>query len=265
MGVFYQTGKHATIRPAQQYNIPSPAVLRSVHLTSSPVQDARRVLPKGLLAKLQRHCTGLVYVPSPPRGNAHREMVLRLHTSGMSVRNVAQYTRLSVKWVRHIVEGADSVPPPKRISRFLRLVPPDLVGQVQQYAVGRLYIPTRQTNKTGRTKRIEQLLDQGLSVAEVAVRIKLSQRQVYRLKKVWSENAWRREMGKQGQKSQHEDSMRDERFESRAAAKLCRGCGRPIVGRSKNYCDLCRTIEGGSDVEVIVPTSIPLVSFDPRF
>ena len=234
-------------------------------MTSSPVQDARRVLPKGLLAKLQRHCTGLVYVPSPPRGSAHREMVLRLHTSGMSVRNVAQYTRLSAKWVRHIVEGADSVPSPKRTSRFLQLVPPDLVGQVQQYAVGRLYIPTRQTKKTGRTKRIEHLLDQGLSVAEVAVRVKLYHRQVYRLKKAWSDNAWRREMGKQGQQSQHDNPMCDEPFESRAAAKLCRGCGRPVVGRSKNYCDLCRTIEGGSDVEVIAPTSIPLVSFDPRF
>lgn len=217
------------------------------------------------MAKLQRHCTGLVYVPSPPRGNAHREMVLRLHASGMSVRNVAQYARLSAKWVRHIVEGADSSPSPKRTSRFLQLVPPALVGQVQQYAVGRLYIPTRQTKKTGRTKRIEQLLNQGFSVAEVADRVKLSQRQVYRLKKVWSDNAWRREMGKQGRKSQHANPMRDEPFESCAAAKLCRGCGRPIVGRSKNYCGLCRTIEGGSDVEVIVPTSIPLVSFDPRF
>lgn len=234
-------------------------------MTASFAQDARRVLPQSLLAKLQKHCTGLVYVPSPPRDNARREMVLRLHASGMSAKNVAQYTRLSVKWVRHIVEGADSVPSPKRKSRFLRLVPPDLVGQVQQYAVGRLYIPTRQAKKTGRTKRIEQMLDQGLSVAEVAVRVKLSQRQVYRLKKVWSDNAWRREMGKPGQKSQHENPMCDEPFESRTAAKLCRGCGRPIVGRSKNYCDLCRTIEGGSDVEVIVPTSIPLVSFDPRF
>lgn len=234
-------------------------------MIASSAQDARKVLPKGLLAKLQRHCTGLVYVPSPPRDNTRREMVLRLHASGMSVRNVAQYTRLSAKWVRHIVEGADSVPSPKRTSRFLQLVPPDLVGQVQQYAVGRLYIPTRQTKKTGKTKRIERFFDQGLSVAEVAVRVKLSQRQVYRLKKAWSENAWRREMGKQGQKSQHENSMCNEPFESRAAAKLCRGCGRPLVGQSKNYCNLCRNIDGGVDGEVIVPTSIPLVSFDPRF
>ena len=234
-------------------------------MTASAVQDARGVLPKGLFAKLQRYCTGLVYVPSPPRGNARRATVLRLHASGMSVEGMAQYTRLSAKWVRHIVEGAYSVPSPRRTSRFLRLVPPDLVQQVQQYAVGRLYIPTRQTKKTLRTKRIEQLLDQGLSVAEVAVRVKLSQRQVYRLKKVWSDNAWRREMGKQGQKSQHENPMCDEPFESRAATKLCRGCGRPIVGQSKNYCDLCRTIDGDSDGDVIVPTSIPLVSFDPRF
>lgn len=72
-------------------------------------------------------------------------------------------------------------------------------------------------------------------------------------------------MGKAYQQSQREDPIHDELLESRAAAKLCRGCGRPVVGQRANYCDLCRTIEGDSDREVIVVTKLPFVTFDPRF
>lgn len=216
-------------------------------MTSSVVHDARSVLPKALLTKLQRHCTGLVYVPSPARGDTRRGMVLRLSASGSSVESIARLTCLSAKWVRHIVEDADSVVSPRRPSRFLRLVPPDLVQQVQQYAVGRLYIPTRRRKKTGRAKRVEQLLDQGLSVPEIAVRVKLSQRQVYRLKKAWSANACLREMGTQGEKSRHKQPMRTQPIESRRAMKLCRGCGRPMPVRSKTHCDLCSRIEGVSE------------------
>ena len=234
-------------------------------MTTSPVQDARKVLPKGLFAKLQRHCTGLVYVPAPPRSNNRREMVLRLHKAGMTAGHIACATRLSAKWVRHIVEGADLERSSKPVSKFLRLVPLDIVQQVQQHAIGRLYIPPRQTKKTGKTKRIERLFDEGLSVAEIAGRMSLSERQVYRLKKAWSENAWRREVGKTDQQSQHENPIRDGLLQSHAAAKLCRGCGRPVVGQRANYCDLCRTIEGGSDGEVIVLQNMPLAKFDPRF
>ena len=242
-----------------------PAYEGASHLVTSPVQDARRVLPKGLLAKLRKHCTGLVYVPVPPRDSVRHEMVLRLRASGMSVRSIAQSTGLSTKSVRRIIEGTDSVPSTRPTSRFLRLVPPDLVPQIQRHVVGRLYIPPRQTKKTGRTRRVGRLLDEGLSVAEIAGRVKLSERQVYRLKKAWSENAWRREMGQTGQQSRRENPENDELPGPRAAVKLCRGCGRPIVGRGATHCELCRTIEGGSDGEVIALTKMPFATFDPKF
>ena len=229
------------------------------------VMNARDVLPKALLSKLQLHCTGFVYVPSPSKENIRRDTALRLHQSGKSVEQIAHATGFSIRWVRCIVADTQSNRTSRPVSRFLKLVPHDLVGQVQQYVVGRLYIPLRKTRKTGNTKRVERLFDQGLHVAEIAHRTKLSERQVYRLKKVWLEDAWRREMDNADQQSKREHIMNGEASKSYTSLKKCPGCGRQVVEPGATYCDICENIKGDVDGNVIVLSDFPFASFDPKF
>ena len=240
----------------------------STCLTTTKTTDAREVLPKGLFTKLRKHCTGLVYVPSPQRDNARRKTVSKLHASGASVTSIARSTGYSAKWVRHIVASADagnSGSSSQSTSKFLQLVPPDLVEQVQQYTIGRLYIPPRRRRKTGKAKRVEQLLDQGLSVAEVATQAKLSQRQVYRLKKTWSANLWRRQLGEPVQRGQQDVPVHHEPAKPASMWRQCRGCGRHVLAPGQNYCSLCRTVVDRADGDVIVLTNLPFASLDGDF
>lgn len=233
-----------------------------LRLSTNSIRDAREVLPKDLLVKLQRHCSGVVYVPAQRKENYRHEMVLRLHRSGVSQKQISRDTGYSARWVRHIVAGNDSDRSPRLTSKLYRLVPPDLIGQVQQYAVGRLYVPPRRSKKTSRTKRIEKLFDEGLPAAEIALRMKLSKRQVYRLKKDWSSNSWRREMDNAPGQSQQPNSASDEPFKSRTALKKCPGCGRYVVERGATYCDICKYIKGDDvDGNVIVIDRIPFAAF----
>ena len=57
---------------------------RSLRLPASYIRDAREVLPKDLLVKLQRHCSGLVYVPAQRKENDRRERVLRACKENLS-------------------------------------------------------------------------------------------------------------------------------------------------------------------------------------
>lgn len=226
--------------------------------------NAKDVLPNAILSKLQRHCTGFVYVPSPPKENSSHDRVLRLHQSGKSVKQISHATGFSGRWVRYIVASTQSDRSSRPVSRFLKLVPPDLVGQVQQYVAGHLYIPTRQRKKTSNTKRLERLFDQGLSAAEIAPRIRLSERQVYRLKKVWMDDAWRRR-DKADKQSKREHAAAGEKIQPSTLLKKCPGCGRQVVGRGATYCDICKNIKGDVDGNIIVLTDFPFATLDRKF
>ena len=191
--------------------------------------------------------------------------MLILHQSGKSVEQIALATGFSTRWVRYIVAGIQSEQTSRPVSKFLKLVPPDLVQQVQQYVVGRLYIPPRKTKKIGNTKRIDRLFDQGLPVAEIVNRTKLSERQVYRLKKAWMDDAWRREMDNAGQKSNREHKANVEPSIPHTSIKKCPGCGRHVVERGATYCDICENIKGDVDGNVIVLSDFPFAAFDPKF
>ena len=231
-------------------------------MPTSSITDAREVLPKDLLAKLQRHCSGVVYIPAQRKENDRRERVLRLHQSGVSPKLISQYTGYSTRWVRHIVAGNDSDRSSRQPSKLHQLVPPDLIGQVQQHVVGRLYVPPRRSKRTSSAKRIEKLFNKGLSVAEISLRMKLSKRQVYRLKKDWSKDSWRREMGNATGPNQHQNSESVEPLISRSGLKKCPGCGRHVVQRGATYCDICKYIKGDDvDGNVIVIDRIPFATF----
>jgi len=226
------------------------------------LHNARDILPKGLFIKLQRCCTGLVYVPARQIKDSSHETILKLHKAGRSATYIARTTGVSAKWVRHIVADARSIEPPKPIPKLCRAVGMTLLRQIQEHVVGRLYVPPRRTKKAARDRRIERLFDQGASVPEIARRMRLSQRQVYRLRKAWTDSATLREVG---DKDAPAKTRNDCKPKPRTIENLCHRCGRPMASKGESYCDLCKTIEGGSDGDVIILDRIPIVFFDPKF
>lgn len=231
-------------------------------MSNTRLRNARDILPKGLFIKLQRYCTGLVYVPARQIKDSSHETIFKLHKAGRSASYIARTTGVSAKWVRHIVSGAGSGNSLRAIPKFCQVVPMDLVRQVQEHVVGRLYVPPRQTKSAARDRRIERFFDQGASVPEIARRMRLSERQVYRLKKAWTDSAALRELG---DKDAPAKPRPDCKPKPRTVENLCHRCGRPMASNADSYCDLCRTIEGGSDDDVIVLDRVPIVFFDPKF
>ncbi len=65
--------------------------------------NARDILPPELLAEVQKHATGLMYVPAP---NAffreRRQLILTLREQGVPTREVARLAGLSVRRVNQI-------------------------------------------------------------------------------------------------------------------------------------------------------------------
>jgi len=232
-------------------------------MPNTRLQNARDILPKGLFIKLQRCCTGLVYVPAPATENDSHETILKLHKAGRSASYIALTTGVSAKWVRHIVADAQSIKPPRPLPKLCRVVPMTLLRQIQEHVVGRLYVPPRRTKKAARDRRMERLFEQRLSVSEIARRMRLSERQVYRLKKAWTDSAAQRKLD--GEDAPANVQRQDRKPRSRAVANLCRRCGRPMASKGESYCDFCKRIEGGSDGDVIMLDRIPIVFFDPKF
>ena len=232
-------------------------------MPNTRLHNARDILPKGLFIKLQRCCTGLVYVPAPQIQDSSHETILKLHKAGRSASYIALTTGVSAKWVRHIVADAQSIKRPRPVPKLCRVVPTTLLRQIQEHVVGRLYVPPRRTKKAARNRRIERLFDQGASVPEIARRMRLSQRQVYRLKKAWTDSATLRKLG--GEDTSAKAQRQDRKPRSRAAGNLCRRCGRQLASKGESYCDLCKRIEGGSDGDVIILDRVPIVFFDPKF
>jgi len=232
-------------------------------MPNTRLQNARDILPKGLFIKLQRCCTGLVYVPAPQTENDSHKTILKLHKAGRSASYIALTTGVSAKWVRHIVADAQSVKPPRPVPKLCHAVPMTLLRQIQEHVVGRLYVPPRRTKKAARNRRAERLFDQGTSVSEIARRMRLSERQVYRIKKAWTDSVALRELG--GEDAPAKAQRQDRKPRSRAFANLCHRCGRPMASKGESHCDLCRTIEGGSDGDVIILDRVPIVFFDPKF
>ena len=79
---------------------------------------AEKVLPPELLREVQKHHTGLIYVPSD--GAFYRERnseVMRLHGQGLPTAEIARRIYLGPRRVRQIVKSETdkrTVPPEKR-------------------------------------------------------------------------------------------------------------------------------------------------------
>ena len=66
--------------------------------------NARNVLPSRLLARVQRYCSGFVYVPVP-EPNQHRDTQIReMYQQGRSVEEIAAQTGLSKRRIWQILK-----------------------------------------------------------------------------------------------------------------------------------------------------------------
>jgi Mor family transcriptional regulator len=66
--------------------------------------NARNVLPSRLLARVQRYCSGFVYVPVP-EPNQHRDAQIReMYQQGRSVEEIATHAVLSKRRVWQILQ-----------------------------------------------------------------------------------------------------------------------------------------------------------------
>ena len=68
---------------------------------------AEKVLPPELLKEVQKHHTGLIYVPGDPSFYERRNHeVVRLHQQGLSTKEIAEKVFLSERRVQQILRGA---------------------------------------------------------------------------------------------------------------------------------------------------------------
>ena len=67
-------------------------------------KNGRDVLPSELLAEVQKHVRGLVWIPSPDTFlRERRELILTLRAEGVPTREVARLAGISIRRVNQIV------------------------------------------------------------------------------------------------------------------------------------------------------------------
>lgn len=75
--------------------------------TTTSYHNAKKVLPPGLLAEVQRHFNGHLWVPaSEPQAMRMRQRVVQLHQAGIATREIAEMVQLSQRRVQQIVRHA---------------------------------------------------------------------------------------------------------------------------------------------------------------
>ena len=73
---------------------------------SSPYQNAQHVLPPGLLAEVQRHASGHLWVPAvAPQATRTRQRVIQLHQAEICTREIADLVGISQRRVQQIVRA----------------------------------------------------------------------------------------------------------------------------------------------------------------
>lgn len=107
-------------RPAATGAYAAPGVPRLAKPARRPRHASRRyasaakVLPPELLAAVQLHFTGTLYVPQTPMHSDERErLVLALRLKGVPVREVAAMAGITPRRVQQILRAAGVKPPRK--------------------------------------------------------------------------------------------------------------------------------------------------------
>ncbi len=68
--------------------------------------NGRQVLPPGVLAEVQKHASGLIWIPSPKTFyHERRQLILTLREQGVPTKEIARLAGLSVRRVNQVVAG----------------------------------------------------------------------------------------------------------------------------------------------------------------
>jgi len=77
--------------------------------TTTSYHNAKQVLPPGLLAEVQRHFNGHLWVPAAePQADRTRQRVVQLHQAGIGTSEIAEMVALSQRRVQQIIRAAKS-------------------------------------------------------------------------------------------------------------------------------------------------------------
>ncbi len=68
--------------------------------------NGREVLPPDVLAEVQKHASGLIWIPSPKTFyHERRQLILTLREQGVPTKEIARLAGLSVRRVNQVVAG----------------------------------------------------------------------------------------------------------------------------------------------------------------
>ena len=68
--------------------------------------NGREVLPPDVLAEVQKHASGLIWIPSPKTFfRERRQLILTLRGQGVPTREIARLAGISVRRVNQVVSG----------------------------------------------------------------------------------------------------------------------------------------------------------------
>ena len=249
---------------------------RYVMTSNKSVPNAKDVLPKGLLSKLQRHCSGLVYIPAPQtQAQMNRARVRSLQIRGHDPAGIAEITGLSAKHVRDIIKRFEDgdLPVGRADYKVYETVPHEIVELVGRHVCGPIYVSPKTSHAARRRAVVQRLLQKGIPVSEVAKRAGISERRVWQIKKAESEPAQPGVAVNKSQVKAKKEKPRD-RFEAGAVVepgyvrpRLCTTCGTPI-NPSERDCDVCRhkaVAKRNTDGSDIVVSSFPFAILDRKF
>lgn len=245
-------------------------------MLNNPVPNAKDVLPRGLISKLQQHCSGLVYIPAPQtQAQMNMARVRSLHIRGHEPARIAQLVGLSTKHVRDIIrrfEDGDSLGARDEYKVYAT-VPHEIVELVQRYACGLIYVPPKVSQAARRRSIVQRLLRKGIPVSEIAKRSGLSERRVWQIRKdqlqaAQSEPAASKSRIKANkEKPQDPFALGDTAEPGYSPPRFCSTCGTPVSPGERD-CDICRykaETKRNADSDVIVISSFPFAIIDRKF
>ena len=161
-------------------------------MMNKPVHSAKDVLPRGVLSKLQSHCSGLVYIPPPQtKAQMNADRVRSLHALGYEPACIADSVGLATRHVRRILQQSETCSTPDSLTEYkiYETVPRGVVELVQGYVRGPLYVPPKSSQAECRLAAIKRLLRRGTPVNEIAKRVGVSERRVWQVKKAEPQSA----------------------------------------------------------------------------
>jgi len=227
------------------------------------VPNAADVLSKGLLHKLQQHCSGLIYIPAPQsQAQMNISRVQSLHNGIRRVSEIAEAVGICAQHVRDIINELECGISNSREYKIYEAVPQEIVEAVQKHVSGLIYVPGKVAKADRRRLLVQRLLRRGIPVSEAAKRSGLSERRVRQIRQAEPDLGIKPK--KKPQDRFGADIVIDPDY---TPPKRCSICGIP-VDPGEDQCDVCRykaETKRSTDGDVITIHNVPFAIIDRQF